>query len=269
MVDKIHVWPKDFDYLLFIDESGTKDLNDLGNYPILSLCGCIFSREEYSILKREFGRIKELFWPPNGCYSGKPVCLISNKIRNQSGPFNKIPDKELFYNHLNEAIEKVPTIILASIIDKLSFLKRYGQSAHPPYELAIVFMLERFCMFLLSRRARGGVIIESRGKKEDLIIETVYTELLSRGCCNVKNGTFSSYVSGTDYRKVFRNNGIYFNSKWSHDFKNTYSGLELADLCAYLIGSRYLGRSAPAFNIIKKKIRGYPKIKGMGIKVFP
>ena len=66
--------------------------------------------------------------------------------------------------------------------------------------------------------------------------------------------------------------GVYFNPKWCHSAgdQKSYWALELADLCAFPI-HKYLsyGTKDPAFNVIQRKICGYPHIRGRGLKSFP
>ena len=53
--------------------------------------------------------------------------------------------------------------------------------------------------------------------------------------------------------------------------KTNSSGLQVADLVAYPIGRFLIGseRKNPAFEILEKKLYGYPDHFGKGLKAFP
>ena len=96
--------------------------------------------------------------------------------------------------------------------------------------------------------------------KEDKVLLNKIKHLIDHGNNMNPSSTFSKIK------------GVYFNPKWCHtaDDKKSYWELELADLCAFPI-HKYLayGTADPAFDILKRKICGFPNYYGKGLKSFP
>lgn len=257
-------WPIDSDYVLFMDESGTKDINDLGEkgeYPIFVLCGCLIDRDCYAKLVEDFLNIKKTFWPPDGKFKNRRVCFISSKIRRREGPFGPVflpEDKKLpFYENINSVITNTNFKIIASIIDKKKHKEKYVTPAIP-YNLAFKFMVERTLMFLAQMNKNATLVIESRSEKDNPELLALYNQFMSRG---------TGYIQGYELRKHI--NGLFFVPKWDSKGKS-YVGVELADLCAYPLGGWYLNRTSnKASEVIMPKVLNYPRHRGYGLKIFP
>jgi len=262
-VETLTHWPLESDYILFIDESGTKDINDLGEkgeYPILVLCGCLIKKDSYSILVEKFLNIKKSFWPPDGKFKNRRVCFISHEIRKRKGPFGPawLPEdkKLLFYENINVTVSNTNFKIITSIIDKQKLTERYKIPA-VPYDLSFKFVLERVCMFLRKKNKKAAIVIESRGKKDNLELLALYNHFMNRG---------TEYIQSYELRKHLT--GLFFVPKWDSEGKS-YPGVELADLCAYPLGCWYLNRPSKASEVIIPKLLNYPEYKGYGCKTFP
>ena len=84
------------------------------------------------------------------------MILHSRDIRKCNGPFQILFDLEVkknFYSDLNTTIYKTPFIIISAAIKKEDYLKRYGVTAHNPYQVTLSYILERlvFCVDGLDR----------------------------------------------------------------------------------------------------------------------
>ncbi|MFQ6116129.1 MAG: DUF3800 domain-containing protein [bacterium] len=105
------------------------------------------------------------------------------------------------------------------MIDKKAHVERYGVAAFHPYHYSLSAMLERYCRFLKFYNAKGDVLVESRGGKEDHQIKMAYRTV---------------YHSGTQFRapdffqKTLTSNEIKIKPKSSN-----IAGLQLSDLLAY------------------------------------
>ncbi|MEW6419295.1 MAG: DUF3800 domain-containing protein [Nitrospirota bacterium] len=256
-------WPAECDYVLFIDESGTKDINDLGEkggYPIFVLCGCLIDKDSYSTLVEKFLHIKKSFWPPDGKFKNRRVCFISSRIRRRQGPFGPerlTEDRKIhFYESINNIISDINFKIIASIIDKKKHKEKYVTPAIP-YNLAFKFMIERTLMFLAPINKNVIFVIESRSEKDNPELLSLYHRYMSRG---------TEYIQGYELRKHI--NGLFFVPKWDSMGKS-YIGIELADLCAYPIGRWYLGKPFKASEVVMPKLLNYPRHRGYGLKIFP
>lgn len=267
-------FPPNIDYAVFIDENGyasmstIKKASDKGNIEIASnerfftVTACVISRKSFADLKESIIDLKNEYWR-NGLFTygdvEKRVCFHSNEIRGRKGPFSsRVIDYDKFIADLSAFIEKSDIQIFSSSIDKLKHFNKYRSPQHP-YSLCMDFVLERIVKFYLSNE-NCIVMLESRGKKED-------KELLE----HIKN----IYDYGTDYTDSLtmkKIKGVYFNPKWCKRAyeKQSYFGLELADLVSYPLFKYFAyGKTDKAFEIIYKKIHGYPNIKGRGFKTFP
>jgi hypothetical protein len=242
-------------YFLFIDESGDHGLVTLGtSFPVFLLCGMLTNEENYTAIRDEINAIKHLFW------SKKEVILHSRDIRKCEKEFQILFDLELkskFYERINKVIEDSKYRILASVINKVKYIKTYGKLSNDVYELALSFIIER-AIFSLDEvngvTKELEIIIEKRGKKEDKKLQEHFQRLVARG---------TGFVSAERLQEVKLK--IMFKDK-----KENINGLQLADLIAYPI-ARYViepKRANPAFYKLEQKI--YKKNgKRYGLKIFP
>lgn len=114
----------------------------------------------------------------------------------------------------------------------------------------------------LNRKQKNGIIIlESRGRKEDMFVLKRLIEVLDKGNYFHENNHFG------------RMKGIFFNPKWSARMNNqgTYVLLELADLVSFPIHKyiRTTYKKDKAFETVEKKFSSYPNYNGRGLKEFP
>ena len=242
-------------YYLFIDESGDHGLVNLDpSFPVFLLCGLLVSKENYLLTRDNINNLKRKFW------NNKEVILHSRDIRKCEKEFQILFDLNLkreFYSGINRIIIDSQYRIIASAINKSSYIKRYGKLSNDVYELALSFIIER-AIFSLDEIAdtekQLNIIIEKRGKKEDKKLSEHFQRLLARG---------TGFVSAERLKEV--NTKIFFKDK-----KENINGLQLCDLLAYPI-ARYViepKRANPAFEVLAGKI--YSKNgKRYGLKIFP
>jgi len=260
--------------MMSLDENGTADLTGVTRallrgrqpeerYRRLTTTGVIIKRSDFPIIKHEVLSLKETYWAEGYfAYSTgiKRVCFHSRDIRKRSGPFGVLGSRyDDFIKDLWTTIANIPFTVVSSNIDKLAHVQRYRHPEHP-YALSLKFVLERFCAFLRRRSATGLVLLESRGEKEDFTV-------LGHAVRILDNGT--DYYSPHELRCI---QGIYFNPKWNADDEDrtSFFSLEIADLVSYPIFQHFRdGIKTPEFEVIEKKIYGYPNYRGRGLKFFP
>ncbi|ADQ04374.1 hypothetical protein Calow_0806 [Caldicellulosiruptor owensensis OL] len=275
----INYCPSDVDYVLFIDESGDKvikeeykdfktlaSLHKKGEKDILTLCGVIIHRDYLSTAKNEIMKLKYKYWE-NGNYvdknTTKRVCFVTRFIERREKAFSKeyLNDEKYnnFINDLSILIDSLDFKVISGSVNKIEHLFKNFGHAFEIYSFSFVFILERFVKYFLDNDETAIIIFEGRGKKEDRqFLEYV------KGIFD--NGT--RYITSNEIKKHIK--GVYFNPKYCDNYQKTYFGLELADLCAKPI-NRYLKtlHESPDFQIVKKKICGYPDIWGKGLKLYP
>lgn len=268
-------WPEDVEYIMSIDENGTHELKGIhkairDGRPVsmddkyFTVTGVVLARADFPVFRKSIVSLKSKYWPPEGKFiyenetTPKRICFHSREIRRFTGPFDyRNVDRENFLNDLSTLIESTPFTIYSSTIDKERHCKKYTDP-WPVYNLCLDFILERFCIYLKQKSAKGIVLLEARGKVEDKAILTSINGLRKHG--------FLWFYQESHYKRLI---GTYFNPKWSYN-NNTFISLELADLVSYPIHKfcKY-GTKDQAFESIQTKLCNYPKYMGYGLKTFP
>jgi hypothetical protein len=240
-------------YYLFIDESGDHGLANIDqDFPVFVLCGVIFSESGYHVFRERVNKLKMDLWGNSG------IVFHSRDIRKHEKEFQILFDmdkKKIFFERLNGIIAESEYSILASAIQKKEFIQKYGKLSNV-YSISLSFILERTIFFLdkIPGPANLEIIVEKRGKKEDLTLSKHYNEVHSIG-------TF--YV--TPERIQFYKTKLKFTSK-----KENINGLQLADLLAYPIARHVIEpeRLNLAYDQLEKK---FYEDQGdrHGLKIYP
>ncbi|MBR0456487.1 MAG: DUF3800 domain-containing protein [Firmicutes bacterium] len=265
-------WSDDATYILYVDENGDSNLKNIvknidygkkidENDRYFNICTTLISRENHNNIASSLVEIKHKYWN-NGMYEYKDglktVCLHSDEIRKQLGPFSKNTiDQNSFLNDLNHAMKEMDITIFDCFVDKALFYQKYYSNAKEPYSIGMEYILERI-VNRIGDNDKVMIVCEGIGKREDYIVLNTIKLLMSRG---------TYYVDPKKFKKI---TGVYFNSKRTFDSSKSYIGLEVADLCAYPIYKycRY-NHKDQAFYIIEEKIHGYPLYEGRGLKFVP
>jgi hypothetical protein len=241
------------DYIVYADESGDHSLTSIDpQFPVFALAFCLMHKPSYTDrVVPDFLRFKFEFWG-HDC-----VVLHGHEIRKSKGDFNILLNsntRATFLERLNNVIETADFTIIASVIDKPIFIKRYAQPIDP-YKIALRFCMERL-QYCLRERGQANctthIQVECRGAAEDTKLELEF-----RRICD-----------GNNHLGKMPNLDIRFMDK-----KHNSTGLQLADLVAHPIARHVLkpDQANRAFDILKPKLRRGPagQVKGYGLKVFP
>ncbi|MEB8400561.1 DUF3800 domain-containing protein [Enterococcus casseliflavus] len=247
---------EEIDCIFAIDESGTPDLNHKRNIWF-SIIGVYIQLEHFKVIEEDIMTIKNSYWR-DGMYQRKRVVFHSRDIRKRQGPFNpKCIAYDNFISDIETLLSDVPVRIYSSHIHKINHRLQYV-NPYPVYDLALEYMVERFCIELNRERKEGVLVLESRGIQEDRLVLDKLIDFLQNG---------NSYTKSNRLRRI---KGIYFNKKRTKDSSKSYWSLELADLYAHSIHT-YVEKEHEDrfFSYFKDKIVGYPNYDGKGIKKFP
>lgn len=271
---KIKNWNPDIDYVMFIDENGnTGKIFDIckkneNNIPInnddkyFTITGCIFTRNNYSLMRNNIRKLKNKYWKNGYYYDTKHqdtryVCFHSRDIRKHAGAFNdSVINYPQFINDLSATLDKVDCKIISVTINLESFLK---QGNYNVYETAFNLLLERY-IFATNNNKKGIIMLESRGKNDDkVLLKHIYEIIHQKGQYKISSKELKKKIVG-----------VYFNPKWYGGYSSTFAGLEIADLFSYPI-HQYIkyGKVNRSFELIKNKIDCYPDYLNKGIKIFP
>ena len=207
------------DFIVFADESGDHGLESIDDgFPVFVLVFCVVRKEEYvQSVVPAMQRLKFGFWGHDS------VIFHERDIRKQLPPFGFLrTDSKLrqrFMNELNGLIESSPIRLYASVIDKRRLVDKYDAPRNP-YEIAMLFCMERLLSYLLAERQEDKqvhVVFESRGKREDQELELEFRRIISnRGNWGYKQSDFTK----CRFEPIFA------------EKKANSTGLQLADLTA-------------------------------------
>ena len=182
------------------------------------------------------------------------IIFHEHDIRKEKGPFKLLrTDRELrerFLEELTSIIAEANIKLIVSVIDKKRLKERYA-NPYNPYEVAMLFCMERTLSFLCRQNETGKrifVLFESRGRREDRELELEFRRI----CDNRSNWGYKR----PDFQQMY----------FEHIFvdkKSNTTGLQLADLVVRPLALRYLRpeQENRAVAVIEDKI--------LSSKVFP
>lgn len=210
-------------YRLYIDESGHHryQRSDFPKERYLGLTGVIVRKDVYD--NEVISRMESLRKPFYDDYDLRPPLHLSDIMSAKNG-FSRLKDdsvRQQFDKELLELLSAVEYEIITVVIDKNSHQDKYITPEHP-YHYSLACMLERYVKFLKYKNAKGDVMAEARGKKEDHKLREVYADFYNNG---------TSFATPDDIQARLTSGKIKIKSK-------TYliQGLEFADLLA--LGSK-------------------------------
>lgn len=239
-------------YLLFIDESGTHDMQHVDpKSPVFVLLGLLVGETYYA--KTLVPRVKQLK-QDHGLDAS--VVLHSRHIRRWEGDFVFLKDenrRKVFYEDLNDLFRRSRFRLYAVVIDKRRLLQRFIVRVNP-YDVSLSQLLSIVCgppgLPGPWRPSVGRITAESRGKREDHELQGVYQEYRKIGLHNYGARDVQSRLPVTVERLFPRR--IRFARK-----SRVVAGLELADLAAYPVAwaAMHQNWDNPAYSVVAEKLR--------------
>ena len=207
-------------FRLFVDEVGHHDMKSSAdpNQRYLGLTGVVmrlgYADGEFTarlnVLKKEiFGRA-DFTLHRREIIDAKP------------NPFTALANPEcrkLFDDAVLKLLETSTYRVFTVVIDKKEHKTKYSVWQFQPYHYCLTVMLERYALWLKRASARGDIMAESRGKKENKQLSRAYRWLY-------KNGT--SHVSSVLFQQTLTSGEIKIKSK-----ADNVSGLQFADMIAH------------------------------------
>lgn len=147
---------------MYIDESGdTIPLSQQGK-KFLVLTGCIIDEEQIQKIEAEFREIKQKYYQNPDIEVKSNFLRYANPDLPESSPL-KLNSKEKYdelEQELTAFLKKIDVVLYSVIIDKKAYWKQYP--SQNPYEIAYVFLLERFQKYLKHVNKLGICIIDPR-----------------------------------------------------------------------------------------------------------
>jgi hypothetical protein len=209
-------------YRMYIDEVGNPDLESSENHlhRFLSLTGVITDLNYVGqVLHQEMERLKSQYF---SYHPDDPVIFHRKKLVNARHPFEALRDPEArsrFDKDLIDYLRNWEYVVVSVCLDKKFHKDTYRVWRYDPYHYCLALLLERFTFFLEQREARGDVMAESRGGKEDMRLKKSFLKLWNEG---------TDYLPPERFHQVFTSKQLKVKPK-----ANNISGLQLADLIAH------------------------------------
>ena len=209
-------------YRIYIDEVGNPDLDssEHPNHRYLSLTGVIFDLEHVDVCVHP--KLESLKRRHFDHHPDDPVVLHRKELVSSKPPFHALSDSQArsaFDDEFLKLLEELEFSVITVAIDKLDHKKQYTSWRFDPYHYCLRVMLERFVPFLESRHARGDVMAESRGSKEDMRLKKSFEELILQG---------SEYVTPQRFLSALTSRQLKVKPK-----SNNIAGLQIADVLAH------------------------------------
>jgi len=205
---------------LYIDESGDHVFRHLDDPSHRYLCvlGSWFRGRDYGEFHSALQAFKQRHIPHS---PDDPVVLHREDIVGRHRSFWRLRDQqvaEAFDRDLLDLIRSAEFRICAVLIDKKHLLDRFDVPSHP-YNLALGFMLQRYCGFLNYINRRGDVMAESRGGTEDRVLKDSYVRVYKGGAWMRRAPFFQQALTSKELKLKQKRANI--------------AGLQLADLLAH------------------------------------
>lgn len=247
----------EYDYMLFIDETGVPTLTNYNqNNRWFSMTGILIAGNDGEKIISDMMDIKYKHWE-NAMFNEQRVVFHSRDYRKKIGAFNpKVVNYPLMSMELLQFIENANFTIFSSGIDK-DFLTRKYWNPYPVYWFSLVFLIERYAIYLENHNKIGIIVLEARGRKEDSDLLKTIVPQIERGTKFVSDGICS------------RIKGVYFNNKRTSNQQQSYPYLEIADMVGYELHNKICkGSKSDFYRKIESKIYNHPNIEGYGLKIF-
>jgi hypothetical protein len=180
---------------IFIDEVGNHDLgsSDDPNHRYLSLTGVImplqYEQEDFTALLCAIKR--DVFGSSN-------VVFHRRDILNANAPFEALKGAEKrarFNNSILELIEDAKYRAFTVVLDKQEHKRKYTVWRFHPYHYCLTVTLERYVQFLATHREVGDMMVESRGRKENMQLERAYRQIWQNGTDHVPASRFQGSLT--------------------------------------------------------------------------
>lgn len=250
---RAHVGPRT-SYLLFLDESGTHDMQNVDPaFPVFVLAGLLVGEAYY--VKTLVPRLKALKQQHLG---DKNVVLHSKKIRRGEGAFERFRQdavaRRAFHAAIGDLFSGSRVRLFAVVIDKPGLRDRFVVPVNP-YDISLSQLLSVVCgpprVPGPNRPHITRITAESRGKREDKELQREYNRLRTAGLISYGSEQVQNRRSAT-VQRLFPPRVDFIRKDMA------VAGLELADLAAYPIARAAMSGdwTSQSAQVIARKLRG-------------
>ena len=206
-------------YRIFIDEVGHHNLKSAEdpNERYLGLMGIIVNQDHADNgLTQSLNVIKiDIFG------TTKVVLHRRELIDKRPPPFDRLRDPQVrtrFDTLILQLIRETEFSAITTLIDKKAHVEQYQVWQSQPYHYCLTAILERYVRWLQNANTVGDVLVESRGKAENMKLEAAYKRLYKFGTESVGPNIFQRHLSSNEIKLKLKSENI--------------SGLQIVDLLA-------------------------------------
>ena len=89
---------------------------------------------------------------------------------------------------------------MISLHYKFALREKYGEAAAHPYHLALGYLLQRYCGYLNHLNRCGDVLAESRGAREDKLLEDSYARIFAHGVWSTRENYFQKSLTSKELK---------------------------------------------------------------------
>ena len=100
-----------------------------------------------------------------------------------------------FNRRLLDALERWQFNAITIVLDKKAHRDQYATWRYHPYHYCMAVMLERFVLFLHYNKYRGDVMVESRGRVEDMKLKESFQRLYNNGTDHIPAGRWQERLT--------------------------------------------------------------------------
>lgn len=209
-------------YRLYVDEVGNPDLNSSAdeNHRFLCLTGIIVDLDYVTrVLAPDLESLKAKYF---GSHPDEPIILHQKEILYKKPPFTCMMDPETerrFNNELLKKLQEWDYTVITVIIDKREHAEKYSTWRYDPYHYCQEVLIERYRLFLDIKKAKGDVMFESRGGKEDMRLKRSFRAIMESGTHNLSSEDLQLHLTSLELKVKSKQSNI--------------AGLQVADLIAH------------------------------------
>jgi hypothetical protein len=209
-------------YRIYIDEVGNPDLESSENFDhrFLSLTGVVIDLDYVrKTLSTEFEKLKADYFD---YHPDDPIIFHRKELLKKKPPFSILQDPEIEKRFNNELLDKLKMweyTVISVLIDKQEHNQRYSTWKYDPYHYCQEILLERYRLFLDINRAKGDVMVESRGSKEDMRLKKSFKRIIESGTNNLNSSDLQEHFTSKELKVKPKSANI--------------CGLQIADLLAH------------------------------------
>lgn len=165
------------EYVLFIDETGTAHPKDThSKYYIVA--GCVVKESERHKLRSVAHNIKFKYW------GDTDIVFHSKEIGRKEGIFSNLKNSKTYNDFLTDLenhLFKRDFRLLYVLVDKQDAISNHAWNDVKIYSITSEQIVNNFLYYLLSRGAKGKIVIESATTQKDSYFMQALSKILSQG----------------------------------------------------------------------------------------